>query len=662
MNVMAGAKYIITVLLLLGGAFRVQQGPDRTALVQEAQVQQETQAQTAEEQVIEEPETEEQVIEEPETEEEVMEASETEEEETEEQETEEQAAEEPEAAEETAFSLEFQTSSGETLLTQENIASAVAAEQSNSIGQTEYIVSLVFDEAGAELFAQATAEHVGEMIQIVVNGEVVSAPVVREAITDGKCVISGSFTMESAQELADLINGKVPESDPLELLISRAEEVSLEFVTAYGTDEAETILTQDNIASAEAVKQWDLLANTEYAVSLVFDEAGSEAFAQAAGEHIGEQLSIVLNGEVISTPVVRKAITDGKYVISGDFTMKSAQDLAEKLNSMAQEAAGDYSVTADDEEISSDVARLYLRYRQSDFEAGIGAFYMMYLGGTIEDVWKADLTYSGTSYWKIFKEQVRDELYKMVLCRRYAEELGVTLSEDEQAYLRDRADEFMLDCDSEYAVLTADALYEMLECLMLQKKVESVLDDDVDTEVSEEESAQRTVSFIYFENSEEDGITDAQARAEAFLAKAEESEEDMNNLFTEEEYEDDYCFSSSWTFGDNDDYPDAVFIEDTADCPDGTLIDHIIEYSERYYVLYVRDAYDEEASEEKAAEIVEARVEELLQNQYAEWNGQTEVHLDFTSWEPLKPGKAFTEEMTELLSECIDDVTSYASE
>ncbi len=102
-------------------------------------------------------------------------------------------------------SLTFELSDGTEILTGSDIASAEAGTQKDTLGNSEYVVSLTFTSAGAEAFAEATTDHVGESIYIIYDDEVISAPVVREAITDGKCVISGSFTNESASELASYI-------------------------------------------------------------------------------------------------------------------------------------------------------------------------------------------------------------------------------------------------------------------------------------------------------------------------------------------------------------------------------------------------------------------------------------------------------------------------
>ena len=68
-----------------------------------------------------------------------------------------------------------------------------------------------FNDEGKQLFAEATAANIGKPIYIVMDGEVISAPMVQSAITTGEASITGSFTGESAEELASLIRaGSLP--------------------------------------------------------------------------------------------------------------------------------------------------------------------------------------------------------------------------------------------------------------------------------------------------------------------------------------------------------------------------------------------------------------------------------------------------------------------
>ncbi len=75
----------------------------------------------------------------------------------------------------------------------------------------EPLVSVRFTKEGDELFTQITRENVGEQLGIFLDGELLSAPVINEAITGGTAVISGGFTPEEARALAQNLSfGALP--------------------------------------------------------------------------------------------------------------------------------------------------------------------------------------------------------------------------------------------------------------------------------------------------------------------------------------------------------------------------------------------------------------------------------------------------------------------
>lgn len=76
---------------------------------------------------------------------------------------------------------------------------------------SEPIVSFRFNSTGARAFARATQDNVGRPFAIVLDNEVISAPVIREPILGGSGQISGSFTVEQANDLAILLRaGALP--------------------------------------------------------------------------------------------------------------------------------------------------------------------------------------------------------------------------------------------------------------------------------------------------------------------------------------------------------------------------------------------------------------------------------------------------------------------
>ena len=76
---------------------------------------------------------------------------------------------------------------------------------------SEPIVSFRFNTSGARKFAQVTQESVGKPFAIILDNEVISAPVIREPILGGSGQISGSFTVQSANDLSILLRaGALP--------------------------------------------------------------------------------------------------------------------------------------------------------------------------------------------------------------------------------------------------------------------------------------------------------------------------------------------------------------------------------------------------------------------------------------------------------------------
>lgn len=104
--------------------------------------------------------------------------------------------------------LEFKDDEGNTLLTGTDLKDAQAATNSNN-GQN--VVNLEFSDEGAKKFADATTKNVGRTLSILLDGQVLTAPNVREPITGGRAEISGNKTLEEAQNLAVVLrSGALP--------------------------------------------------------------------------------------------------------------------------------------------------------------------------------------------------------------------------------------------------------------------------------------------------------------------------------------------------------------------------------------------------------------------------------------------------------------------
>jgi len=93
-----------------------------------------------------------------------------------------------------------------TVMTGKELKTATVSVQTG-----KYDVSFELTSAGAKTFGDFTALHVNDVLAIVLDKKIISAPTINDAITDGKGVISGNFTSDSANQLAvQLRYGSLP--------------------------------------------------------------------------------------------------------------------------------------------------------------------------------------------------------------------------------------------------------------------------------------------------------------------------------------------------------------------------------------------------------------------------------------------------------------------
>ena len=116
--------------------------------------------------------------------------------------------------------------------------------------------------------------------------------------------------------------------DPDQAIEIIGKTAQLEFVDPLGN----VILTGAELEDAYAQIDNTKSANERNQVAFKLNEKGREAFFNATTQYVGQVISITLDGEVISSPVVETPISEGEGVISGGFsTFEEASDLAALL-------------------------------------------------------------------------------------------------------------------------------------------------------------------------------------------------------------------------------------------------------------------------------------------------------------------------------------------
>lgn len=102
-------------------------------------------------------------------------------------------------------SLEFQTEDGTVFMTGDQISDAQVAVTEDIYGNKEYVVALTMTKDGAAVFAEITAANIGKILPIVYDGEIISYPMVQNAIEGGEAQIIGMASYEEANTLATQI-------------------------------------------------------------------------------------------------------------------------------------------------------------------------------------------------------------------------------------------------------------------------------------------------------------------------------------------------------------------------------------------------------------------------------------------------------------------------
>jgi len=117
------------------------------------------------------------------------------------------------------------------------------------------------------------------------------------------------------------------EYDSNEIVENLSKTGNLEFKDSDGN----ILLTGKDVKEATAV----LDSTSSPVVSLEFNDDGKEKFAEVTANNIGKAISIYMDDELVSSPVVQSAITDGKAVINGMSSMDEATKLAGVISSGA---------------------------------------------------------------------------------------------------------------------------------------------------------------------------------------------------------------------------------------------------------------------------------------------------------------------------------------
>lgn len=161
--------------------------------------------------------------------------------------------------------------------------------------------------------------------------------------------------------------------------------------------------------------------------------------------------------------------------------------------------------TVGEDEISLGVANFYARLQQAQYES----YYASLLGTSGEELWEDEVS-DGETYEESVKSSLLESLENMYLLKQHASDYDVELTEEEQTAIEEAAaafDEANTLEDKEAVSGYQKYIEEYLELVTIQNKMEEPMKEGVDEEVSDEEAAQKAMSYVYFSytTTDEDG-------------------------------------------------------------------------------------------------------------------------------------------------------------
>ena len=119
-----------------------------------------------------------------------------------------------------------------------------------------------------------------------------------------------------------------PSADSEQLVLRNTNKETGLVATETLNVEKRVSLDQTALKSADVSKSWGGCSQIDFSLT----SGGTERFAEITGRNTGKRLAIVIDGRLITAPVIQSPIASGKGQITGNFTEQEAKDLAAKIN------------------------------------------------------------------------------------------------------------------------------------------------------------------------------------------------------------------------------------------------------------------------------------------------------------------------------------------
>lgn len=311
--------------------------------------------------------------------------------------------------------------------------------------------------------------------------------------------------------------------------------------------------------------------------------------------------------------------------------------------------------TLGDTTVTMGVANFLVKYQQANYDL----YYMPYFG---EGMWDTDMYGNGTTMSQDVKSNVAEDLQEMYLLQAHMGEYDITISEEEESAIAKAVDDFLAE-NSKKAIKQIGAtnredVETVLRLKTIQAKMHERIIQDANVEVTDEEAAQKALSYVEINT---DGYYDDDNNYIEYEETQKESLKDTAAMIASAEDFDTAVTDNGYTVStanygsaaDEGSVLDSAVLEEADKLKEGQ-VSGVIETESAYYVVRLDSEYDEEASATKKEELISQKQEEYYNGILDGWKEDSEWTINEEEWEKVNFEDLFTspeEEGTETPAE-----------
>ena len=317
---------------------------------------------------------------------------------------------------------------------------------------------------------------------------------------------------------------------------------------------------------------------------------------------------------------------------------------------------GDETVaTVDDTKIDADLANFFARYTQATYET----YYSAYLG---EDMWNSDAS-DGETYEESVKSSVLKSLEDMILLEKHMDDYDVSITDEDKETIKETTQQFLNDNSLDDKNLVSGnekTVNRALTLMAVQQKMRTAIQAGADTEVSDEEAAQKSMDYVFisYQTKDDSGnskdVSDDEkaqlkSQAEAIASGLKEGG-DLNALAEEQG-----ATVQTLTFDKDTTSPDEDLIKAADALGEGESTD-VIETEKGCYVAKVTSLLDRTATDSKKSQIVQERQTKLYDDTLKKWRKKADIKVHKSVWKKVSFQKVSVKMKTETQTPYTDQV------